>query len=71
MSYGPLVLVANTASSKAKNLQELIAYGKANPGKLTFATLGPQSIQNVASERLNALTGDRLAADSRTRASIR
>jgi tripartite-type tricarboxylate transporter receptor subunit TctC len=57
MSYGPLVLVANTASSKAKTLQDLIAYGKANPGKLTFATLGPQSIQNVASERLNALTG--------------
>lgn len=57
MSYGPLVLVANTTSSKAKNLKELIEYGKANPGKLTFATLGPQSIQNVASERLNALTG--------------
>lgn len=57
MSYGPLVLVANTASSKAKTLKEFIAYGKANPGKLTFATLGPQSIQNAASERLNALTG--------------
>lgn len=57
MSYGPLVLVANTASSKAKTLQEFIAFGKANPGKLTFATLGPQSIQNVASERLHNLTG--------------
>jgi tripartite-type tricarboxylate transporter receptor subunit TctC len=56
MSYGPLVLVVNTASSKAKNLKEFIAYGKANPGKLTFATLGPQSIQNAASERLNDLT---------------
>jgi tripartite-type tricarboxylate transporter receptor subunit TctC len=57
MSYGPLVLVANTASSKAKTLKDLIEFGKVNPGKLTFATLGPQSIQNVASERLNALTG--------------
>lgn len=57
MSYGPLVLIVNTASSKAKTLQEFIAYGKANPGKLTFATLGPQSIQNVASERLHSLTG--------------
>lgn len=57
MSYGPLVLVANTASSKARTLKDLIEFGKANPGKLTFATLGPQSIQNAASERLNSLTG--------------
>jgi tripartite-type tricarboxylate transporter receptor subunit TctC len=56
-AYGPLVLVANTASSKAKTLKELVEFGKANPGKLSFATLGPQSIQNVASERLNNLTG--------------
>jgi tripartite-type tricarboxylate transporter receptor subunit TctC len=57
MSYGPMVMVVNTASSKAKTLQEFVAFGKANPGKLTFASFGPQSIQNVVAQRLNDLSG--------------
>ncbi len=57
LSYGPMVLVANTASSKAKTLQEFVAFGKANPGKLTFGSFGPQSIQNVIAQRLNELSG--------------
>lgn len=55
-AYGTLVLVANTASSKAKTFKEFVDFGKANPEKLKFASLGPQSIQNVAAERLNDLS---------------
>lgn len=57
LSYGPMVMVVNTASSKAKTLQEFVAFGKANPGKLTFGSFGPQSIQNVIAQRLNELSG--------------
>jgi tripartite-type tricarboxylate transporter receptor subunit TctC len=57
LAYGPMVLIVNTASSKAKTLNEFIAFGKANPGKLTFASLGPQSIQNVAAQRLQEQSG--------------
>lgn len=55
-AYGTLILVTNTASSKAKTFQEFVDFGKANPEKLKFASLGPQSIQNVAAERVNDLT---------------
>lgn len=56
-TFSPFVLVINSASSGAKTLADLIAYGKANPGKLTYASLGPSSPANLASQRLQALTG--------------
>jgi len=41
----PLVLAA-TPSLKINNVKELIAYAKANPGKLNYATSGPGPSQN-------------------------
>lgn len=57
VAYAPYVMFVNTTSSKAKTLKEFIDYGKANPGKLTFASLGPGSSPGIAAERLNSLTG--------------
>lgn len=57
IAVAPMVLVANTASSKAKTLQEMVAFGKANPGKLTFASFGPQSIANLAAQRFATISG--------------
>lgn len=56
-SYSPMVLIVSTASSKATSLQEYLAYAKANPGKLTYATFGPQSLANLAANRLKDLAG--------------
>lgn len=57
LAYAPLVLVANTASSKAKSLRDMIVYGKANPGKLTFASIGPQSLNNLVAQKFGQLSG--------------
>lgn len=56
-SYSPMVLIVSTASSKAKTLQEYVAYAKANPGKLTYASFGPQSLANLAANRFKDLAG--------------
>jgi tripartite-type tricarboxylate transporter receptor subunit TctC len=57
VSYSPLVLLVSTVSSKARSLNEMVAFGKANPGKLTFATNGPQSVNNLMARRLDAASG--------------
>lgn len=57
VAYAPYVMFVNTSSSKAKSLKELIDYGKANPGKLTFASLGPGSSPGLVAERLDGLSG--------------
>lgn len=41
----------------ANTLQEFIAYAKANPGKVTYASSGLGSIQHIGSEQLSNLTG--------------
>jgi tripartite-type tricarboxylate transporter receptor subunit TctC len=46
---GPQILVAN-ASVPAHNVQELIAYGRANPGKLSIASVGYGSSTHVFAE---------------------
>lgn len=53
ITYAPAVLIANSTSSKAKTLKDLIAFGKANPGTLTFASNGPQSSPTLMSRRLD------------------
>ena len=55
MTYGMLVGVR--PDSPFKRLDELIAYGKANPGKLTFYSVGPGSAHHLVGEWINALTG--------------
>jgi len=52
VSMTPLI-VANPALPAA-NLQELIAYAKANPGKLSFGTPGVATVPHLAAEMLQA-----------------
>jgi tripartite-type tricarboxylate transporter receptor subunit TctC len=56
VAYSPWVVIVNTASSKAKTLQEFVAYGKANPGKITYATNGSHSVNNLMAHRLNEMS---------------
>jgi tripartite-type tricarboxylate transporter receptor subunit TctC len=56
MTRAPQVIAARP-DLPANTLQELVAYAKANPGKLNFASSGNGSIQHIAGELLNQLTG--------------
>jgi tripartite-type tricarboxylate transporter receptor subunit TctC len=55
ISSGPNVLVVN-AAWEVKSLGEILAYARANPGKLSYGTSGPGSISHLSSEMLKNLT---------------
>ena len=55
ISSGPNVLVVNTAW-QVQSLGEILAYARANPGKLSYGTSGPGSISHLSSEMLKNLT---------------
>jgi tripartite-type tricarboxylate transporter receptor subunit TctC len=61
-----LAKIANVLSVSNKlsvnTLQELIAYGKAHPGKLTFATQGPTSTAHLSAAQLEVQTGIKMLA---------
>lgn len=59
VSAQPYLLVAHT-SLPAKSVRELIAYAKANPGKLNYASAGQGSIIHLATELLSTHTGIRM-----------
>jgi tripartite-type tricarboxylate transporter receptor subunit TctC len=52
----PSVLVISPAKG-FKSLGDLIAYGKANPGKLTFASAGVGAASHLAAERFRLAAG--------------
>ena len=52
----PQVIVAR-ADLPVKTLADLVAYAKANPGKLTYASSGNGSLQHVTGEVLNQMAG--------------
>lgn len=47
-------LFVNTKKSGATTLEEFIAYGRANPGSLTVASLGPGSAPAIVAHRINS-----------------
>ena len=55
-SSQPNVLAVN-AQLPVRNVQELVAYAKANPGKLNYASVGPGSSSHLNAELLKSLAG--------------
>ena len=62
--FVPVTMLAKIAnvlavrkSLPANSLQELVAYGRANPGKLTYATQGPGSTAHLSAAQLEVLGG--------------
>ncbi|MBS0540338.1 MAG: tripartite tricarboxylate transporter substrate binding protein [Proteobacteria bacterium] len=58
-SFNPSVLVVNPGFP-AKTLAEYVAYGKANPDKLAFATSGPGSSNHILGTMLGLKAGIKL-----------
>jgi tripartite-type tricarboxylate transporter receptor subunit TctC len=54
ISAGPNVLVVRS-DSEFKSLKDIVAYAKANAGKLNYGTSGPGSISHLSSEMLKNL----------------
>jgi len=56
LAEGPMVLIATNALAP-NSVAELIAYAKANPGKLSYGSLGPGTISQLTMEMFKQATG--------------
>jgi tripartite-type tricarboxylate transporter receptor subunit TctC len=56
VSRGPFVMVVNP-SFPARTIPELIAYAKANPGKVTFGSAGTGTLTHVSGELFKMMAG--------------
>ena len=56
ISHSPLLLAANL-NFPPKNVQELVQYAKANPGKVTFGSAGIGTSHHLTGEKLKLDTG--------------
>jgi len=56
IAKGPFFILANP-SVPAKNLREIMAFDKANPSALAFATDGPRNLSGILAAWLNKLGG--------------
>jgi tripartite-type tricarboxylate transporter receptor subunit TctC len=61
VAKGPFFVLAHPGVP-VKNLAELVAYDKANPGKLAFATDGPRNFSGMVAAWLNKLMGTQILA---------
>ncbi|HEX2651745.1 MAG TPA: tripartite tricarboxylate transporter substrate binding protein [Burkholderiales bacterium] len=66
-SFAPITRIGSTSfvllgtpGLPANNLQELIAYAKANPGKLNVANVGPSTLGFLMTLQFRALTGTQM-----------
>jgi tripartite-type tricarboxylate transporter receptor subunit TctC len=57
LGYSDPMLLLVTPSLPVKDVRELIAYARANPGKLTFGSSGVGTITHLAGEMLKYRTG--------------
>jgi tripartite-type tricarboxylate transporter receptor subunit TctC len=55
ISQGPNVLVVR-ADAPFQSLKDIIDYGNANPGRLSYGTSGPGSVSHLSSEMLKNIT---------------
>jgi len=55
ISTGPNVLVVNSAW-QVKSFDEILAYARAYPGKLSYGTSGPGSVSHLSAEMMKNLT---------------
>lgn len=60
-TVAPMILMVG-GNSPFKTARELVAYGKANPGKLTYATLGPGSIEHLKGAQFEQVAGFKATA---------
>jgi len=56
IGYQPMVLMVNP-EVPARSVAELVAYAKSRPGKLSFGSTGPGSLEHIAGEMFNRATG--------------
>jgi tripartite-type tricarboxylate transporter receptor subunit TctC len=56
IGYQPMVLMVNP-EVPVHSVAELVAYAKSRPGKLSFGSTGPGSLEHIAGEMFNRATG--------------